>query len=100
VSTAKAFAALTPTLPAKSAKAIIQQPIATWKNELVNDFETPVFALFPEIAEIKQQLYQHGAVYAAMSGSGSTVFGLFEKAQKPVLNFPADYFVKTIPFSA
>jgi 4-diphosphocytidyl-2-C-methyl-D-erythritol kinase len=100
VSTAKAFAALTPTLPAKSVKAIIQQPIATWKNELVNDFETPVFALFPAIAEIKQQLYQHGAVYASMSGSGSTVFGLFEKAQQPVLNFPADYLVQTIPFSA
>jgi 4-diphosphocytidyl-2-C-methyl-D-erythritol kinase len=100
VSTAKAFAALTPTIPAKTVQAIIQQPIETWKNELVNDFEAPAFALFPAIAEIKQQLYQQGAVYAAMSGSGSTVFGLFDKAQQPDLTFPAGYLVKTLHFSA
>ena len=59
---------------------IIQQPISTWKDELQNDFESPVAEKYPQIKTIKEDLYNMGAVYAAMSGSGSTVFGLFETA--------------------
>ncbi len=76
---------------------IIQQPIATWRAELHNDFEQPVFEAHPEMADIKAQLYQSQALYAAMSGSGSTVFGIFSKDQTPKFEFPAHYFVKTLP---
>ena len=56
---------------------VSEQPIETWRNDLVNDFEHSVFAQHPEIAAIKDRLYGLGAMYAAMSGSGSAVFGLF-----------------------
>ena len=58
---------------------IVRQPIETWKDELVNDFEAPIFAMHPELAAIKQRLYDVGAVYAAMSGSGSALFGIFRE---------------------
>lgn len=70
-------------------KQIIQQPIETWKDQLMNDFEEPVSKAHPEIASIKQQLYAAGAVYASMTGSGSTVFGIFEK--EPELKFDEKY---------
>lgn len=66
----------------KSISAIVQQPISTWKNELVNDFEKTVFEIYPELAEVKEKLYSEGAVYVAMSGSGSTLFGIFENEPK------------------
>ena len=65
---------------------IIQQPIHTWKDTLHNDFETPVFAKYPEIKKAKEQLYNDGAIYASMSGSGSTVFGIFGNAVSVVDN--------------
>ena len=55
------------------------QPVETWKDTLVNDFEESVFALHPEIGAIKEKLYKKGATYAAMSGSGSALFGLFRE---------------------
>jgi 4-diphosphocytidyl-2-C-methyl-D-erythritol kinase len=73
-------------------KQIIQQPISTWKEQLINDFEEPVCKAHPEIAAIKQQLYDAGAVYACMTGSGSTVFGIFEK--EPELKFDESHFMK------
>jgi 4-diphosphocytidyl-2-C-methyl-D-erythritol kinase len=96
INTGRAFSQITPALPAKSIQQIIQQPIHTWREELVNDFEQPVFAAHPEIAGIKDLLYQNNALYAAMSGSGSTVFGIFEKTISPGFTFPASYFVKTV----
>lgn len=63
-----------------SLQQIILQPIQSWKDELKNDFETAVFESHPEIKAIKETLYTLGAVYAAMSGSGSTVYGIFETA--------------------
>lgn len=78
VSTKEAYAAITPTATSKSCREIVRQPIETWKEELVNDFEAPIFKLHPELAEIKAKLYQQGAKYAAMSGSGSALFGIFE----------------------
>jgi len=75
---------------------IIQQPISTWKDQLMNEFEEPVCKQYPEITNIKQQLYNAGAIYASMTGSGSTVFGLFSKEIKPVLLFPPSYFCKLI----
>lgn len=79
VSTRDAYAAIVPRTPAKCCRDIVRQPIETWKDELVNDFEAPIFAMHPELAAIKQRLYDAGAVYAAMSGSGSALFGIFRE---------------------
>lgn len=79
VSTRDAYAAIVPKTPAKYCRDIVRQPIETWKDELVNDFEAPIFAMHPELAAIKQSLYDAGAVYAAMSGSGSALFGIFRE---------------------
>lgn len=81
VSTKEAFSLIKPQRPAKNCRDIVMQPVETWREELKNDFEQSVFAHHPEIALIKQQLYELGAVYAAMSGSGSAVFGLFREPQ-------------------
>lgn len=79
VPTKEAFALISPRHPQKNCRNIVAQPIDTWRDELVNDFEVSVFAQHPEIGAIKERLYQLGAVYAAMSGSGSAVFGLFRE---------------------
>lgn len=78
VSTRNAFAEIKPVRPAVSLKEIVKQPIETWKSSMKNDFEDSVFKKFPEIAAIKDELYDLGAVYAAMSGSGSSVYGIFK----------------------
>ena len=77
-------------------KEIIAQPITTWKNELQNDFELPVFAAHPQIKEIKEWLYRQGAIYAAMSGSGSTVFGICNKEIDCTPFIQKNYFIKII----
>ena len=79
VPTKEAFSRIKPHMPAKNCLDIVRQPIDTWRHELVNDFEESVFALHPEIGAVKQRLYDLGAVYAAMSGSGSALFGLFRE---------------------
>ena len=65
-------------------KEILEKPIQEWKDQLVNDFEKPVFLKYPELAEIKNDLYKHGATYASMTGSGSTLFGIFDSEIKSV----------------
>ena len=77
VSTREAFSLIVPQHPAQNCRDIVMQPVETWRDALTNDFEKSVFALHPEIGAIKDQLYEMGAVYAAMSGSGSSLFGLF-----------------------
>ena len=79
VSTAKAFQWIVPARPENSLKELIQLPVQQWKNTIVNQFETSVFQFYPEIKKIKDQLYDLGAAYASMSGSGSCVFGLFKE---------------------
>lgn len=96
VSTKEAFSNLIPAIPQKSIRQIISQPISTWKDELVNDFEINVFELFPVIKEIKNNLYNAGAIYASMTGSGSTVFGIFEINAKLNFSFPENYFYKVL----
>jgi 4-diphosphocytidyl-2-C-methyl-D-erythritol kinase len=88
ISTGEAFKKITPAIPPKKIKDIIQQPIETWREELQNDFEYYVFERYPLIKKIKEDLYHAGAVYAAMSGSGSTIFGLFKI--NAVINYSAD----------
>lgn len=96
INTGWAFKQLNPRADRTSIKEVIQQPILQWKEVLVNDFEAPIFQAYPEIEAIQRTLYQAGAVYAAMSGSGSTVFGIFEKSKTPELSFPEHYFVRPV----
>jgi 4-diphosphocytidyl-2-C-methyl-D-erythritol kinase len=78
VSTAAAYAGITPQLSAVSAADAVSLPLREWRQTLKNDFETAVFRKHPEIAAIKTAMYDIGALYASMSGSGATVFGLFD----------------------
>ena len=82
VSTKDAFAHITPMQPTQSLKEIIRMPVETWRATMKNDFEESVFQKFPEIAAIKDKLYDLGAIYASMSGSGSSVFGIFREQVK------------------
>lgn len=84
VSTKDAYNGVVPNANRKPIYEILKQPIDTWKNELMNDFEISVFEQFPQIKNIKEELYKNSAIYAAMSGSGSTVFGLFKEKPKSV----------------
>ena len=77
VSTAEAYRGIVPHLPYMPLRDIITRPIDEWKHLLINDFEATVFPLHPSLDAIKQSLYDRGARYAAMSGSGSALFGLF-----------------------
>lgn len=88
VSTPEAYSQVRPAAPAISLKEIIQQPVTEWKDRMVNDFEKSVFSKYPVIGQIKESLYQAGAVYASMSGSGSSVFGLFESPTQLKEQFP------------
>ena len=77
VSTADAYRGISPRTPSKALKEILRQSPETWRDELVNDFELTVFQKYPALARFKADLYDRGAVYASMSGSGSALFGLF-----------------------
>jgi len=91
VSTKLAFAHLTPSRSSKPIKQVISQPIETWKDDLQNDFEEPVFRNYPEVKKIKEMLYERGAAYAGMSGSGSTVYALFKLPEIDLPSFPPHY---------
>lgn len=79
VSTPEAYSLVSPKAPEISLKEIIRKPVTEWRNLMINDFEKSVFTKHPVIGQIKESLYQAGAIYASMSGSGSSVFGLFKK---------------------
>jgi 4-diphosphocytidyl-2-C-methyl-D-erythritol kinase len=79
IATAWAFQQLTPNTKSESIQSIIQKPMTEWKDLLMNDFEAPVFKAEPTLSNIKVQLYQLGAIYASMSGSGSSLYGIFPK---------------------
>jgi 4-diphosphocytidyl-2-C-methyl-D-erythritol kinase len=91
ISTAEAFANVLPREQA-SCEVWIEKDLSTWKKKMVNDFEHSVFPNHPELKNIKEKLYSIGADYAAMSGSGSTLFGVFSEAI-PKTDWPSDYFV-------
>ena len=82
VSTAEAYSRCTPHRWDIPLKDVITRPITEWKETLKNDFEQSVFAIHPELKTIKETLYDFGAIYAAMSGSGSTIFGIFKAPQE------------------
>ncbi len=91
VSTAAAFKMITPKPAPFDLRELSTMPINEWKDVVSNDFEAPVFAQHPQLAAIKQQLYDAGAIYAAMSGSGSTVYGFFKKDGRAVVQSSVPY---------
>ena len=95
VSTAMAYKQIKCRKPAKCCRDVVRQPIDTWKDDLSNDFEEPVFKAHPRLASIKQQLYDLGAVYAQMSGSGSALFGIFRKEPTNIDEIFSDCFTFT-----
>ena len=96
IDTSWAFSNIEPVKPKRSLKEIIIQPIKTWKQQLINDFEAPVSKIYPEIKRIKDILYERGAVYASLSGSGSTVYGIFNNTVSINAEFPTEYFARVI----
>ncbi len=95
VPTKEAFSLITPHHPEVCCRDIVMQPVEKWRDLLTNDFEKSVFTLHPEIGAIKDKLYELGATYAAMSGSGSSLFGLFHQPVD-LSSFDAEGTFKTI----
>lgn len=94
VGTKEAYAGIKPSIPQFPLFDAIHQPLDTWQECILNDFEASVFPVFPDIAKIKSKLLARGAFYAAMSGSGSSVFGIFKgESGLKTEDFPADYFI-------
>ena len=79
VSTKDAYGGIRPHLPEVPLREALASPVSQWQDVLVNDFEETVFAKFPELAAIKKSLYDSGAVYASMSGSGSALFAIYSE---------------------
>lgn len=91
ISTVEAYAQVVPKIPRHDIRDTLGLPIEHWKSSLNNDFEASVFQRFPEVAKIKTALYEMGASYASMSGSGSSVFGIFKSDTIPSHSFPDHY---------
>lgn len=91
INTEWAFQQLDPVLPRKSILKIVQEPVLRWKDELMNDFEPAVIDHHHELSSIKSSLYEAGALYASLSGSGSCFFGIYHKNNFPKLSFPDSF---------
>jgi len=89
VSTADAYAGVVPNELGSLPEAALHKPLGEWKSFLLNDFESSVFLKYPVIKSIKEKLYDYGAIYASMSGSGSSVFGIFDQSVDLHDKFPA-----------
>lgn len=96
ISTPLAFSQIQPQPAPVNLKEAVSRPVEEWNNLVTNDFEEPVIKKYPEIGTIKQSLYDMGADFALMSGSGSTVYGLFKKDTDMTPHFPDNYFVKML----
>lgn len=95
ISTQEAYAQVHPHEPEHRVCDAIRRPIETWKETIVNDFEESLFPNHPELARIKQELYRQGAVYASMSGSGSSIYGIFPSAPKNIADLFCPHFCWT-----
>lgn len=94
VSTKEAFAGITPRKPDFDLRFLHYLPLDQWRGKVVNDFESSIFPSHPELAEVKEKLYEDGAIYASMSGSGSAIYGIFTdeaKAKHASVNFRSTY---------
>ena len=97
ISTREAYQGVHPQQPQHKLAESIQCPVEKWRELVENDFESSVFPLHPTVADIKRRLYEGGALYAAMSGSGSSVFGLFRESPSDAL---VDSFAPHFTFAA
>ncbi|MDO7853227.1 4-(cytidine 5'-diphospho)-2-C-methyl-D-erythritol kinase [Hymenobacter convexus] len=93
IGTAEAYSRIVPQQPQFPLREAIAQSMNTWRGTVSNDFETALTPAHPVLAEIKQQLYEAGATYASLSGSGSAVYGLWETGEPAALSWPAEYTV-------
>lgn len=91
VSTKEAYDGIVPQIPKNHLIDSIQKEIFTWKNSLKNDFEKSIFIKYPAISKLKEELYKMGALYASMSGSGSTVYGIFKEEMNMDGMIPVGY---------
>jgi 4-diphosphocytidyl-2-C-methyl-D-erythritol kinase len=91
IETKEAYSDVKPSEPSRKLKDLIHLPIAEWKGAIQNDFELLIFKRFPELENIKQAMYEMGALYASMSGSGSAIFGIFESLPE-IPRLPGNYF--------
>ena len=96
VNTGWAFSELTLKDKHPNLASLIKKPVTTWKEEMTNDFEQVIFEKHPEVGLIKNKLYECGALYASMSGSGSTVFGIYDRKMPLEDKFPSTYFQKWV----
>jgi 4-diphosphocytidyl-2-C-methyl-D-erythritol kinase len=88
VGTSQAYQGISPKRPVSSLMSDIEKELVFWKNDIKNDFEPHIFNLYPNLSSIKKRLYDIGAVYAAMSGSGSTLFGIFKSKPQKLNKYP------------
>ena len=96
ISTKWAFSQITPNPVIHELQNIIYRPLEEWKEFLINEFEEPIFQKYPEIGQIKTTLYNNGAIYASMSGSGSTVFGIFKEDTFDISLIDSNFFIRKI----
>ena len=94
IHTGTAFKELKPTPEKSNIQNAIQMPIEMWKEHIFNDFESGIFNKYPTIEKIKHQLYKEGALFASMTGTGSSVFGIFN--EKKQIDFSENYFLKWV----
>lgn len=95
ISTANAFAQVKPAPPDFDLRTLHELPVSIWKTHCVNVFEAAISKAYPVIQSVKENLYNLGAVYSSMTGTGSTVFGLFEKDHNITLSFPPKWIIKS-----
>lgn len=92
VSTARAYSIITPREHTVPLAELLSQPVSCWRDSVFNDFEKAVFPLCPELPVIKEAIYNSGALYCAMSGSGSAIYGIYDREPDDLL-LPGDLFV-------
>jgi len=96
INTGWAFSALTSYSSKGGLENVIVNPVTTWKQDLHNDFENLINEKYPETKRLKELMYTRGAIYASLSGTGSTVYGLFKKNNMPDFHLPDSYFAKWV----
>jgi 4-diphosphocytidyl-2-C-methyl-D-erythritol kinase len=92
ISTAEAYSGVQPGKPSNALEELITLPVEQWRDQVINDFERNVIKTHPVIGEIKNKLYHLGATYASMSGSGSSVYGLFKEKAPAIHDLFPDFF--------